>query len=115
MEKVKKYRQFVQEILSEIAGYNVANQKTADEFETQLIFDKEHDHYQLLSLGWEGYKRTFGVSIHFDIKNGKIWIQQNLTEIDLAEELVKRGVPKEDIVLGLHSPSMRKYTDFAVI
>ncbi len=114
MEKVEKYRQYVQEILREIAEYNTANKKTADEFETQLLFDKTNDHYQLLSIGWEGYKRTFGVSIHFDIKNGKIWIQQNLTEIDLAAELVEKGVPKDDIVLGLHSPAMRKYTDFAV-
>lgn len=25
-----------------------------------------------------------------------------MTEIDIAEELVKTGVPKEDIILGLH-------------
>jgi XisI protein len=40
----------------------------------------------------------------FDIKDGKIWIQRNMTEADLGQELVEMGVPKEDIVLGLHPP-----------
>ncbi|NEP10707.1 MAG: XisI protein [Symploca sp. SIO2C1] len=37
-----------------------------------------------------------------------------MTEIDLAEELGRLGVPKEDIVLGFHSPFMRQFTDYAV-
>lgn len=114
MDKVETYRQYIQEILTEIGSYSLLNQKKADEFETQLVFDKENDHYQIVRIGWEGYKRTFGCSIHIDIKNGKIWIQQNLTEIDIAEELIEKGVPKTDIVLGLQSPAMRKYTEFAV-
>jgi alpha-D-ribose 1-methylphosphonate 5-triphosphate synthase subunit PhnL len=48
------------------------------------------------------------------IKDGKIWIQHNMTEIDLAQELVRLGVPKEDIVLGFHSPFMRQFTEYAV-
>lgn len=29
-------------------------------------------------------------------------------------ELVKQGVPKQDIVIGFHSPFMRKFTEYAV-
>ncbi|HAG80888.1 MAG TPA: XisI protein, partial [Cyanobacteria bacterium UBA12227] len=43
-----------------------------------------------------------------------IWIQHNMTELDIAQELVRLGVPKEDIVLGLHSPFMRQFTEYAV-
>jgi hypothetical protein len=49
-----------------------------------------------------------------DIKNGKIWIQHNGTEDPIASQLVAKGVPKEDIVLGFHSPNRRQYTGFAV-
>ncbi|HEX6384245.1 MAG TPA: element excision factor XisI family protein, partial [Anaerolineae bacterium] len=35
-------------------------------------------------------------------------------EIDIANELVKSGVPKEDIVLAFHAPYKREYTGFAV-
>jgi hypothetical protein len=65
-------------------------------------------------MGWNGHRRIYGCTIHIDIKNSKIWIQHNMTEIDLAQELVSLGVPKEDIVLGFHSPFMRQFTDYAV-
>jgi XisI protein len=48
------------------------------------------------------------------IKDGKIWIQRNTTEADLAQELVEMGVPKEDIVLGLQPPYKRPYTGYGV-
>ncbi len=52
--------------------------------------------------------------IHIDIKGEKIWIQWNGTELDIAEELVTNGVAKKDIVLGFHTPFMRKFTEYAV-
>jgi hypothetical protein len=52
--------------------------------------------------------------MHLDIKNGKIWIQQNTTEVDIAAELLEMGVPKQDIVIGFHTPKMRQLTSFAV-
>ena len=53
--------------------------------------------------------------IHIDIKDGKIWIQRNMTEADLAQELVEMGVAQEDIVLGLHPPYKRPLTGYGVI
>lgn len=52
--------------------------------------------------------------IHVDIKDNKIWIQKDGTEIGIANELIAAGVPKEDIVLGFHAPYKREFTDFAV-
>ena len=80
----------------------------------ELIFDTERDHYQWMNVGWEHLNRVYMTVIHFDIKNGKIWLQQNLTEENPAEDLVKMGVPREDIVLGLHPPYKRPYTDYGV-
>ena len=37
-----------------------------------------------------------------------------MTEEGLANQLVKAGVPREDIVLAFQHPSTRKLTDFAV-
>lgn len=80
----------------------------------QTIFDTVHDHYQLIYVGWDKGKRVYGPVIHLDIKNEKIWLQWNGTEDDIAADLVEMGVPKQDIVLGFHSPYMRQFTDFAV-
>ncbi|NMG21706.1 XisI protein [Brasilonema bromeliae] len=109
MAKIEQYRQFVQSLLTKYAD-NTSN----SDVEVQLIFDTERDHYQWMSVGWRQLDRIYRCIIHFDIKDGKIWIQQNLTEVDLAEELVLMGVPTEDIVPGLIAPYKRQYTGFSV-
>jgi XisI protein len=35
-------------------------------------------------------------------------------EFDLASDLVEMGVPKQDIVIGFHTPKMRQLTGFAI-
>ncbi|NEO02004.1 MAG: XisI protein, partial [Moorea sp. SIO3I7] len=52
--------------------------------------------------------------VHVDIKDGKIWIQHDGSEIAIADQLVELGVPKQDIVLAYQAPIMRQYTEFAV-
>jgi hypothetical protein len=52
--------------------------------------------------------------MHFDIKDDKIWIQCNFTDVDIAQELMELGIPREDIVLGFHPAYLRPYTDYAV-
>ncbi|MBD2501973.1 XisI protein [Anabaena azotica] len=88
--------------------------KTSKLAVSSLIFDNENDHYQLTYVGWQGNKRVFGPVIHFDIPNGKIWIQYNGTEASLAKRLVDLGVPTLDIVIGFHSPFKRQFTGYAV-
>jgi len=48
-----------------------------------------------------------------NIKDDKIWIQRDGTEIGIANELMASNVPKKDIVLGFHAPYKRSLTDFA--
>lgn len=110
MERLEKYRSYIKQILKEYASYKSLNPT----MERQFVCDTENDHYQIVNMGWMGYRRIYGCPIHIDIKDGKIWIQHNMTESDFADELVRLGVPKEDIVLGFHSPDMRQFTDYAV-
>ena len=94
---------------------NYASEANSDDaVETQLIFDLDCGHYQLVYVGWEGDRRVYGCVLYFDIKDGKIWIQHNGTEVDVAAELVKLGVPKTAIVIGFHSPFKRQFTDYAM-
>lgn len=44
----------------------------------------------------------------------KIWIQHDGTEDGVANDLVKAGVPRDQIVLAFKSPDLRQHTDFAV-
>jgi hypothetical protein len=110
MEKLTKYRQIVQNTLLEYSKYKPAH----GEIEVEIIFDLERDHYQVVDIGWNQDDFVHGCVIHIDIKDGKVWLQWNSTEDDIAADLVALGVAKEDIVLGFQSPFMRKFTDYAV-
>ena len=110
MAKLDQYRQYMQEVIRRHGSH----QPAYGEVELQLIFDTEHDHYQLVHAGWYKNRRKYGCLIHMDIKEGKIWIQHDGTERGVANELVELGVPKADIVLAYQPPYKRAYTAFAV-
>ena len=108
MDKAALYRSRIKEV---IKRHSIPS--PYGDSEIQNIFDTEHDHYQLVHAGWSKKERQYGCIMHFDIKDGKIWIQHDGTEIGVANELVELGVPKEDIVLAYHPPYKRPYTGFA--
>lgn len=110
MDKLTQYEKIIQQLLEEYAA--IANQDP--EIETQLIFDREHYHYQLVNVGWKNQRRVYGCFLHIDIKDGKVWLQHNGTENEVGEDLANLGIPKQDIVVGFHSPFKRQFTDYAV-
>jgi hypothetical protein len=110
MANVKEYRQIVQKLLEEIHSYSI----NSSEIEEEIVFDRDRDRYLLIDVGWHQKEYVYGTIVHIDIKDGKIWIQRNNTEINLAARLVESGIPKEHIVIGLHSPFMRQFSGYAV-
>ena len=110
MDKLISYREKVKQILTAYSQYK----PSYGEVEAELVFDAERGHYQVISIGWHGQRRVYGCMMHLSIKDEKIWIEQNTTEVDIAKELVERGVPKQDIVIGFNTPKMRQLTEFAV-
>jgi hypothetical protein len=108
---IDRYRQYIQQLLTERAQ-RISIQQSTREYEVQTIFDTARDRYQLLYVGWRGSKREFGCVLHLDIKDGKIWIHHDGTEIGIANQLVEMGVPKQDIVLAFHEPEVRQFTGF---
>ena len=111
MEKIARYHDIIIEVLHEHAKIMPAN---LPGIEAQVIADAAHHHYQLVHLGWSGSQFVHSVLFHLDIKSdGKIWLQANYTDSLIADELVAKGVPKSDIVLGIQPPYARPYTGFA--
>lgn len=113
MDRVKKYSQIIVELLTHYANVPQGTSKPS-EIEEQLLLDTERHHYQLLAIGWVGVKRVYYPVFHIDIKNEKIWVQEDATDFDFVGELERRGVPKSDIVLAFHSPRKRALTEYAV-
>jgi hypothetical protein len=110
MERLDEYPQYIKTIIKKYGSYK----PYYGHVEVQINFDREHDRYQLVSVGWDGNERIRGNILHIDIKDEKIWIQHKGTEVGVANELVEMGVPKHNIVLAFHAPARRKYTEFAV-
>ncbi len=113
MEKIAKYSQILTSYLEALAEErNTALGSTAD---CHVVADTKNHHYQLTRIGWEGRKYYFVVLVHFSIKaDGKVWIQQNNTEILVGSELEQRGVQKMDIVVGFRPEYLREATGYAV-
>jgi XisI protein len=108
--KSARYRQLIIQLLMQHLSAPVNG-----EVITMPILDQERDHYQLLDIGWdEAGKRVFQPIIHIDLLDGKIWIQENAMDVDIAKDLVAAGVEPLDIVLGLHSRSLRRFSEYGV-
>jgi hypothetical protein len=109
MDKLTRYREIIRR---ELDGY--AEWTTRGDIVGEVVVDPVRDHFELLRFGWDGRRRLHSSLIHLDIINGKIWVQYDGTDRPIAEELVRAGVAKEDIVLAEKPPEARPLTGYGV-
>lgn len=108
-----RYRNIIVELLKSYAE-TPSNSAVQHELEEQLILDTERDHYQILTVGWENGCRVYYPVFHIDIRDGKIWVQEDATDFDIVSKLEERGVDKSDIVLAFQAPYKRPFTGYAI-
>ncbi len=111
MDKLTNYRNLIKRILTEYV--ELSNRQPKPGIESILIVDEEQGHYMWLRIGWEDGKRVKYITVYVRLRGDKFWIEEDWTEDGIATDLVREGVPKEDIVLAFHDPETRKHTDFA--
>ena len=107
MDKLTCYRQIIRDV---VRGY--AEWTGGGGIVGEVVEDTSRDHFELLRFEWEGRRRLHASLLHLDIIGGKIWVQYDGTDRPVAEELVRAGVPKEDIVLAEHPPEVRPHTGY---
>jgi ketosteroid isomerase-like protein len=112
MADLTNYADTVREILARIAE-NLKRIPKPD-VETLLVEDPRLAAFLLRRLGWDAGRRVNNTVIAARIRDGKVWIEEDNTDLSFADELLRRGVPKEDIVLGFQPPQRRHLTEFAV-
>ena len=110
MDKIDRCRTILKRIIEDYASYKPSN----GQIDTEAIADPDHDHYEVMHVGWDGQRRVHGSVIHLDLIDGKVWIQYDGTNRPVAEELMAAGIPREDIVLGFHPADVRPLTIFAI-
>ena len=112
MEKLTEYRSLLKRLLREYE--RLYNLQPAPGVETVVVFEEERDHYLLMRVGWAEDRRVRRCVLHARLRNGKFWIEEDWTENGIATELLRCGVPKDDIVLAFQPPERRPLTEFAV-
>lgn len=81
----------------------------------ELVIDDKHHHYQVIRTGWRKDVFEYNIVFHFQIKStGKVWLLVNNTDILVTDDLIERGIPAFDIVIGFLPEFMRSYSGFAV-
>ena len=109
MDRDNSYRAIVKCVLKEVANMTPSEASIRTEF----VCDDALGHYQLGQVGWEGKRRVDEIFLHIDVIDGKVWLQHDGTDLRIAEDLLRTGIPREHIVLAFHHPSRRPDTEFA--
>jgi hypothetical protein len=110
MDTLDPQREIVEGVLAEYTRIPYAY----GDIQTEAVFDRAHDRYLLVNVGWDEGRRVHGVLIHIDLIEGKFWIQRDGTEHGIAKELVQTGIPEDRIVLAFRPARVRQYTEYAV-
>ena|ERR1051326_105895 len=110
MGAVEQYQRIIRELLGDYVKIPYLNQDLAKE----VLFDDVHARYKVVTVGWQKGKRVHNCVIHLDVIGDKVWVQKDNTDIAIARELERAGIPKTAIVLGFHDPATRQRTDYAV-
>jgi hypothetical protein len=110
MDTLNTYGDVVERVLT---GYTTIPYSHGD-LTCEAVFDRQRGRFVLITVGWDNAERVHHSVIHIDIIGGKVWLQANNTDCDVAAVLVAAGVPKSDIVLAFRPPEVRRHTEYAV-
>jgi hypothetical protein len=75
--------------------------------------DPTQQHFQVVASGWDGQKRVHTMLVHIVIRDHLIWLEEDLTDAEIAEQLIEQGIPRDHIVLGFQAPYKRGLYGFA--
>ena len=64
-----------------------------------------------MTVGWQGKSRVCGVVVCVWLRDGKVWIEADMTEDGVAEMLIEAGIAREDVILGFDCEEGRPLGD----
>ena len=85
MEKIKEYQKKIKKILE---AYIDSDQSNPNE-EIYLVADDVKMHYLVYHNSWNHSSRSYGCILHVRIKNGKIYVEYDGTDVGFADIFVE--------------------------
>lgn len=112
MDKVTRYRSIAKEILNNIADDRRPSRK---EIFYYVVEDDKKGHYLLFSDGWTDINsRYYGCSVHLEVRDtGKVYVNFEMTDYEVINILMEKGVAKKDIVPAFNPPEVREEMGYA--
>lgn len=111
METIDKYKEIIHQELSYRCTIPIAN---APSLKRHLIVTKDGSEFLLLTMGWHKKHYRHNLVFHVEIKDGKVWVHEDKTDVGIATKFVENGIPKSDIVLGFLPKYAQEVSGFAV-
>ncbi len=111
MDRVAEYREIIKRLLRE--RERMAQFALPEDLEVRCFFDDERGQYTLITLGWMKRRRISGNTLFLTLRGQQIWIEEDMTDAPIADDLIAESVPPQDVVLAFHSPVTRQYAETA--
>ena len=111
MDQLARYRGIIREVLE---GYAAWFRKPDGSVRADVFYDPSRDAFALIYQGWNRRRRIHNMAFHLELIDGQVWVQWDATDRPVAEELVRAGIPREDIVLGEKPADVRPHTGYGV-
>lgn len=111
MDRLSLYRSIVKEVLTRYYEFDLEQPMAG--IDPVLAFDEVRDHYFWAQVGWNRTGRTCGSTVYIRLKDGKVWVEEDLTEPGVTDDLLAAGVLLEDVVLGFQHPRDRELSEYA--
>ena len=110
MDKLTQFYNLIYPILKEYAALPYYDKN----LQHKLVISDDKRDYLLMTIGWKDDVKIHGCVVHLEIINDKIWIHRDGLEDGIADDLLRAGISKSEIVLAFHPPKVRHFTEFAV-
>jgi hypothetical protein len=105
MDQLAHYRHVIQATLKKYYERTIAQATSnSSEVSDRLVLDPSRDQYLWLRFGWNERQREQHIIMYLCLKNGKIWVEEDATDLCMVDDLLAAGIPPADIVLGFHPP-----------
>ncbi|MCO6479331.1 MAG: XisI protein [Phaeodactylibacter sp.] len=104
MDKIARYKKIISEELT-----HQSDNKASDmpDIYNQLIIGKDGNQFVLFVMGWHRKEYIHNVAFHIEVREEKVWIHEDKTDVGIARVFVNKGIPEKDIVLGFARPYSR--------
>ncbi len=112
MEKIAQHKSIVKE---ELAYYQSIKIYNAPQLARHLIINATETEFLLMDVGWFKDRYISDLVFHLEIKNDKVWVHADNTDIEIAEKLAQAGIPKSDIGLAFVPSYAKDMVEYAVM